>query len=167
MKTLNQITLTAAMIIMSATLSMAGSLEKFEVKLSNGQTLEIISKVEEVVEETIPGYDETIRNYRMSKFEITHLPVYIETPVEEELPMYVESKNYSHDDFLGVLLSSINKPEEEVEDNFSFDTKEVFAQIQKENRTELTNGTLAKFIKTEKEVEEDLPTVCPGFLTAK
>jgi hypothetical protein len=167
MKTLNQITLTAAMIIMSATLSMAGSLEKFEVKLSNGQTLEIISKVEEVVEETIPGYDEIIRNHRMSKFEITHLPVYIETPVDEELPMYVESKNYSHDDYLGILLSSINKPEEEVEDNFSFDTKEVFAQIQKENRTELTNGTLAKFIKTEKEVEEDLPTVCAGFLSAK
>ena len=167
MKTLNQITLTAAMIIMSATLSMAGSLEKFQMRLANGQVLEIISKVEEVVEETIPGYDEIIRNHRMSKFEITHLPVYTEAPVEEELPLYADNTNYSHDDYLGVLLSSINKPEEEVEDNFSFDTKEVFAQIQKENRTELTNGTLAKFIKTEKEVEEDLPTVCAGFLSAK
>jgi hypothetical protein len=167
MKTLNQITLTAAMIMMSATLTMAGSLEKFEVKLSNGQTLEIISKVEEVVEETIPGYEETIRNYRMSKFEISYLPVYIETPVEEELPVYAENANYSHDNYLGLLLSSISKPEEEVEDNFGFDTKEVFAQIQMENRTELTNGKLAKFIKAEKEVEEDLPTVCAGFLTAK
>ena len=167
MKTLNQITLTAAIIIMSATLSMAGSLEKFQMRLSNGQVLEIISKVEEVVEETIPGYNEIIRNHRMSKFEITHMPVYIETPVEEELPVYAENANYNHDNYLGVLLSSISKPEEEVEDNFGFDTKEVFAQIQRENRTELTNGKLAKFIKTEKEVEEDLPTVCKGFLSAK
>ncbi len=167
MKTLNQITLTAAMIIMSATFSLAGSLERFEVKLSNGQVLEVISKVEEVVEETIPGYEETIRNYRMSKFEITYLPVYTETPVEEELPVYADNTNYSHDNYLGVLLSSISKPEEEVEDNFGFDTKEVFAQLQMENRTELTNGKLAKFIKAEKEVEEYLPTACLGFISAK
>lgn len=167
MKTLNQITLSATLIIMSINLSFAGSEKTFEMRLNNGTVIQVLSKVEEAIEETIPGYDQFVNEYRQSKFEITHMPEYIEQPVEEDLPGYAEEKNYAKDDYLGVLLSSISKPEEEVEDNFSFDTKEVFAQIQKENRTELTNGTLAKFIKTEKEVEEDLPTVCAGFLTAK
>jgi hypothetical protein len=167
MKTFNQITLTATLIIMSINLSFAGSEKTFEMRLSNGKVIQVLSKVEEAIEETIPGYDEFVYNYRQSKFEITHMPEYIEQPVEEDLPVYAEENNYGKNDYLGVLLSSISKPDEEVEDDFGFDTKEVFAQIQKENRTELTNGMLAKIIKPEKEVEEDLPTDCKGFLTAK
>ncbi|MFN2396338.1 MAG: hypothetical protein ABR597_11685 [Bacteroidales bacterium] len=167
MKTLNQIILTATLIIMSINLSFAGSEKTFEMRLNNGKVIQVLSKVEEAIEETIPGYNEFVNEYRQSKFEITHMPEYIEQPVEEDLPKYTEEKNYGKDDYLGVLLSSISKPEEEVEDNFSFDTKEVFAQIQREKRTELTNGTLAKFIKPEKEIEESLPAVCAGFLSAK
>ena len=167
MKTLNQITLTAAMIILSVSFAIAGNTRTFEVQLSNGKVLEITSKVEQPVEETIPGHTEFINNYRMSKFEITELPLYSETLVEEELPVFNVRKASNNDEYLGVLLSSINKPEQEVEDNFAFDTGEVFAEIRREKMQILTNGKLAKFIKTECEVTENLFIVCAGFLCAK
>ncbi|TVQ83993.1 MAG: hypothetical protein EA393_14860, partial [Bacteroidetes bacterium] len=116
MKTLKQITLTAAMIILSVNFTIAGNTRTFEVQLSNGKVMEIISKVEQLVEETIPGYAEFINNYRMSRFEITEMPVYTESLVLEELPVFNVKKENNNDEYLGVLLSSISKPEAEVED---------------------------------------------------
>ncbi|TVQ82408.1 MAG: hypothetical protein EA393_16650 [Bacteroidetes bacterium] len=167
MKTLKQITLTATLIILSVNFAIAGNTRTFEVQLSNGKVMEITSKVEQPVEESIPGHAEFINSYRMSKFEITGMPVYTESLVEEELPVFNVKKENNNDEYLGVLLSSISKPEQEVEDNFGFDTREVFAEIRKEKNQVLTNGKLAKFIKTECEVTENLFIVCAGFLSAK
>jgi len=168
MKTLKQITLTAAMIILIVNFTIAGNTRTFEVQLSNGKVMEVISKVEQLVEETIPGFAEFITNYRMSRFEITEMPVYTENLVEEELPVFNVKKENNNDDYLGVLLSSINKSEQEVEDSFPFDTKEIFAEIQKEERKSTMDFDIARFVKVEKEItEEPIFSICATYLTAK
>lgn len=156
MKTLKQITLSLALIILTSGTTMAGSFKSIEVKLSNGKTLSILTKVEELVEESIPGYQYFVNQFRNRVAEpIAILAVYEEELLEEKTPS-VSSLNTQPDMVnLNGLLAQI-KPEATLLEE-DIDTHEIFVQYQKEIQSSNDNVNIENFVKAEKELDEELP----------
>ncbi len=165
MKTLKQITLTAIMIILTANVSYGSSFKKFQMMLSNGKSIEVLSKVETLVEENLPVLHNAIFGRADSFFTSVTILSKEEMPVEEE--MVIPAVKASKDNNLATsleLLPIVRMKETEVSEDLGFDTREVFENYRSENMHQLTSAQLATFVKHETEVPED--TVLCSLLQA-
>lgn len=153
MKTISQITLISLMIILLSNISLAGSLTKFKMYLDGNNAIEVLSKVETLVEESLPVINKDFYKKAASTTTLT-LITKEELPLEEDLNLpEAKEEKVSVADISG-LVKSLNKPEEEIDD-LNFDTHEVFEQIQASKQFKLTPENLSNFIKEEKVVMED------------
>jgi hypothetical protein len=157
MKTLNQILTAISLMTIITTASMANDFKTLRMPVSGGKILEIVVKIENTVEETIPGDLNVLNEKRKTASEKTlELPVYVEREVEEDY-MTVNTKDESCEFIsLCLLLAEIHKPEVEVEET-DIDTRAIFEKIMKENSYKLTEEALSKVVKPESEVNEEEP----------
>ncbi len=154
MKTIAQITLTSLMIILLSNLSLAGSFTKFKMYLNGDNAIEVLSKVESLVEECLPLVNTDFYKKSAATTTLT-LITKEELPVEEDLNLpEASNKEVSVTDISGIV-KSLQKPEQEIDD-LNFDTREVFEQIQASEQFKLTPEKLSHLIKVEKEVMEDI-----------
>ena len=155
MKTLKQITLTAIMIILAANVSYGSSFKKFQMMLSNGISIEVLSKAETLVEENLPVLHNAFCGRTDSFYTTVTILSKEETLVEEEIfiPTASATQN-SLTDILGIM-PLMHKQEAEVDEDLGFNTREVFESYRTENLHQLTSSELATFVKQETEIPED------------
>ncbi len=159
MKALTQITLTAMMIIILTNATTASNFKTFRMYLSEGKSIEVLIKVESMVEENLPVIHNILRKQSLQVVNQPHtLPVKEEQPVQEDIVTVPVNKSSVSNVYLGTLVSELSRPEKEVDD-LDFDTREVFENYKAENRYQLTSEELSGFVKTEQEITED-----PGFI---
>ncbi len=155
MKTLTKITLTAAMMIFLSNGTFATHFTSFRMVISEGKTIEILSKVEAEVEENIPVVHNILWKERM---EVVNqplvLPVKEEKAVEEDIVTVPVDEHRAAPEYLGALVRQLSRPEKEVND-LDFDTREVFENYMADKYFELTPDDLSQFVKEEPEVTED------------
>lgn len=155
MKTLKQIALTAIMIILVANVSYGSSFKKFQMMLSNGNSIEVLSKVETLVEENLPVLHNAIFGRADSFFTSVKILSKEEMPVEEE--MVIPAIKASNNTLITTLelMPIVHIQETEVSEDLGFDTKVVFENYRREKLHQLTSAQLASFVKHETEVAED------------
>lgn len=153
MKTLKQITLTLALIALTSSLSMAGSHRTFEMQLSNGKILEVVSKVEELLDEAIPGFEKFVRQFRTENL-LTHANVNSkqEELIEEELPQTFDLNTCREFEYISALVAELRKEEELIEED-SFPRVE----IARDNSAATRLIDIKAFASPEKEINEELP----------
>jgi uncharacterized protein (UPF0335 family) len=152
MKTLAHTTLTSLMILLLiSSQSFGGSVKKLKIYLGEDKVIEVLSKVESLVEENIPVVKHSIQSNPTTfvlQFEVKE-----ELPVEEDLILTQSETTISNEQMLA-LIKSISKPEQEIDD-LDFDTRKVFDEYQSSKGMEITPEILAKFVKAENEVVEE------------
>lgn len=155
MKTLTKITLTAMMMIFLTNAINATNFKSFRMVISEGKSIEVLSKVETVVEENIPVIHNILRKEKTAVANQTLLlPVKEEKPVEEDIVTVPVNSNYASEAYYGALVSQLSRPEQEADD-LDFDTREVFENYMTDKHFELTPDQLSQFVKEEQEVKED------------
>ncbi len=155
MKTIAQITLTSLMIILLSNISLAGSLTKFKMYLNGDNAIEVLSKVETLVDECLPVVNTDFYKKSVPTTASFTVKSKEELPLEEDLNLPEVSEEKLSVADMSALIKSLTKPEEEIDD-LNFDTHEVFEQIQASEQFNLTPEKLSDFIKDEKEVMEDV-----------
>jgi uncharacterized protein (UPF0335 family) len=152
MKTLAHTTLTSLMILFLITSqSFGGSVKKLKIYLGEDKVIEVLSKVESLVEENIPVVKHSMRSNPTTfalQFEVK------EELVEEELILIPSEKTTISNEQMFALIKSISKPEQEIDD-LNFDTRKVFDEYQSSKGMEITPEILARFVKAENEVAEE------------
>ena len=146
MKTLKQITIAAIMLTFISNAMATGTFTTFSMSLSDGTVTEVMVKEEPLVEEHI--------NIAKYEFDLNNFPAYVEPLVEETLPTAESVEVSEVFNYLGALVSQIQKPEELVEEK-EIDTAAIFAEIQRENQYVLTQQDFMKSHKQEKELPEE------------
>ncbi|MFW5757805.1 MAG: hypothetical protein ACOCYO_03905 [Bacteroidota bacterium] len=162
MKTFNTITLTMIFSLL-INISFATGYQTLKMDLSNGKTIEVLQKTEECLQESIPGYQQSIQTYLEEKSTILVIPPYTEKTVSEEdftetlVNQQKTSFKISHveKEFMKTL-ALLTKPEETVNES-EIDTRKIYDEImtEKANQT-LSADRLQQFIKPEKEIDEEL-----------
>jgi hypothetical protein len=155
MKT-STITFAILITLISATSSFASSQKRFRMHLSNQQTIEIYSKVESLVEESLPVITNAICK---SKSPVSFVLKFVskeELPVEEQQPLATLCNKQISDAYLVELVRNLSKDEEEIND-LDIDTHAVYQQYLSERHTELTSEEIKFFVKAEQEINEYQP----------
>lgn len=142
MKALKQITLTAIMILFTTNISMAGSFRKFQMHLTDGRTIEVVSRVEKVVKENIPTYKRLVDSKTIAHKSTTSESWNCEKSNSERV--------------LRELISQIQKPESPVLEK-DLNTQAIFKQYLQEKSYRLTVEELSNLVKVEKENTEVHP----------
>lgn len=148
------ITLAILITLISTASSFATSQKRFRMQLANQQTIEVFSKVESLVEESLPVITDAIGK---SKIPVSFVLTFIskeELPVEEQLPHDTYCENQISEAYLVDLVRNLSKEEEEVND-LDLDTHAVYQQYLSERHTELTSEEISSFVKAEQEVNEN------------
>jgi len=119
MKTLSKITLATLLMILFTTASFAGSFKKFRMQIRADQFIEVISKVENTIEEALPLEEKSVAldAASMEKFMACSKE---EQLIEEELPLVKVSKLSVSVEELRLIVQSISQPEQEIEESFPF-----------------------------------------------
>jgi hypothetical protein len=149
MKTLNLTLATLTILMINISSIQAETLKSYSTPISGGKVLELLIKIENPVEESIPAIKII---FSMEKLQ---LPLIIEKEITENLPFY----NLAAEKELkfNALLNTLIQTEAEITD-VDFDTRAIFEEIQKEKAFNLTAEMVSRLSKHESEVFE------PGLL---
>jgi hypothetical protein len=118
MKAIAKITTAAAMIILFTNVSMGGSFQKFKMFISESKAVEVMSKVETLVEDNMMLLNVAGSKSARNDSDVLYIPVKEEMPVAEELFTTETSHLAISNDELKTILNTISQPEELVEEPF-------------------------------------------------
>lgn len=161
MKTIVTITLTSIFII-SNFVAQAAGFTTLSFYSSEGNAMEILMKTENTTCEYTPGYNDHVFNHYAEKTRIIQMPDYTEELVENT-PMLTSVKtsdSFVAETTISEILPQLRQEEPLVESEISeLNTREIFKSYKEEKiREQLSIQILAQFTKSEKEVDETLPS---------
>jgi hypothetical protein len=114
MKTLNKITLATLLMILFTSASFADSFKKFKMQIKADQFIEVITKLENIIDENTFGTSE------LRTMEVLKECTKEEQLIEEEIPlMEIPLLRVSVEE-LQLIVKSITQPEHEIEENLPF-----------------------------------------------
>lgn len=164
MKTIVTITLTSIFII-SNFVAQAAGFTTLSFYSSEGNAMEILMKTENTTCEYTPGYNDHVFNHYAEKTRIIQMPDYTEklvenTPVSSGKP----ATSFVAQTTISEILPQLRQEEPLVESEISeLNTREIFKSYKEEKiREQLSIHILAQFTKSEKEVDETLPSDNPS-----
>jgi hypothetical protein len=118
MKAIAKITTAAAMIILFTNVTMGGSFQKFSMFISESKAVEVMSKVETLVEDNMILLNLSGSRSARNGSDVLYVPVKEEMPVAEELFSKETSNLAISNEELKTILNIISQPEELVEEPF-------------------------------------------------
>ncbi|MFW5707632.1 MAG: hypothetical protein ACOC12_06925 [Bacteroidota bacterium] len=154
MKTLTKLTIATLMIAMIIQTATATNFNTFRLQITEEHSVEVVTKVESLVEENLPVIHNMISKNNPLYNKKLKLPVKEEALVEEEIVTIPVAAKSSDDINFSSVIAALRAPEKEVDD-IELDTKEIFENYQAENRFRLSAEEVSKLAREEQEVPED------------
>lgn len=121
MKTLATITIAITLSLGMINKTFAGSMQKLKLRISAGNYIEVLSKVEETVTEDLPLQNNAVRQYYTEQAQLQCVPTRQEQPAEEEITLMPVSSLMISDYQLAEIVSQLSLPEQVVEESLPFE----------------------------------------------